>query len=290
MAVAASVPASEATEIGHVHEAVGVLAPRWSVWVLQTLQHHGTPMRFAEIQQKLPIVYPTSLTQRLQRLTDDGLLTLEPQEAGRTVYALTEQSSQLTPVYAALADWARVNLEDVGPTAHAQQAEDALTLLSGKYTTDVLWALRKHGELRSGELWRLICPEVSQMNISHRLRQLREDGLVARTGEGTRSPYHLTPAAAGLGSVYEAISAWSTGRAIATGSTRAVWGSPTTNHQATGSVAAAAIAASPRVSASVTVARVEPTWRRADLFSHAAPIQPRSADTLAGPHHSGRTR
>ncbi|KPI02886.1 transcriptional regulator, HxlR family [Actinobacteria bacterium OK074] len=284
MAVAAPTPAAPGPSIESVRATVDVLAPRWNVWVLQALQHSGAPVRFGALQQTLPVIPTSSLSRRLQHLTKNALVTVEAKGSRRAIYALADRAARLTPVYEALAHWSRTHLEDIGPTAYAQQSEDALALVSGKHAVEVLWALREHGEMRSGELWKRICPQMSDMAMSVRLRQLREDGLIMRTADSMLAPYRLTEAGHAFDPVYKAMSAWT---AVSAPTTTPPPPPATGVRRRSGSVAAAAVATGPRVSGPVTAQRPEPTWRRAELFSHTTPSPAAGA---AGPVHGGRGR
>ena len=69
-----------------------------------------------------------------------------------------------------------------------------LTLLSGSWTSYILWLLHEKGELRFGELKKQL-PGISAKVLTERLRKLEEAGLVHRTHEPTIPPkvsYRLT--------------------------------------------------------------------------------------------------
>jgi len=69
-----------------------------------------------------------------------------------------------------------------------------LTLLSGSWTSYILWLLHEKGELRFGELKKQL-PGISAKVLTERLRKLEEAGLVARTHVPTIPPkvsYRLT--------------------------------------------------------------------------------------------------
>ena len=78
-----------------------------------------------------------------------------------------------------------------------------LKLLSGPWTTHILWALQTHGTLRFGALKRAI-PGVSNRLLSERLRRLAAAGLVDREVVPTIPPqvsYRLSPLGCRLGEV-----------------------------------------------------------------------------------------
>lgn len=75
-----------------------------------------------------------------------------------------------------------------------------LRLLSGEWTTHILWALSRNGPTRHGELRRRI-EGISSKVLTDRLRMLEAAGLVHRSYEPTVPPkvtYELTQSGAKL--------------------------------------------------------------------------------------------
>ncbi|MEU1821310.1 helix-turn-helix domain-containing protein [Streptomyces abikoensis] len=299
-------PTSRTKDLRRVEEALAVIAPRWSVWMLQTLQQTSR-MRYHEVREKLPWLKDPAVSQRLAALADHGLVD-RTATAGRPVYyALTDRGRHLAPVQDALAAWADEYLEDTGPTARAEHVEDALKLITPRHATAVLWALQDNGPMRSGELSRVVTPDMSPMVMTSRLRQLGADGLVERVTDSHRSPYQLTAAARALGPVYTALSAWAAGRPP-TIAHHPVWApaqeaqqhpsaataGQTEQRQVRRTVAAAAAATSPhtpvfsrpRTTPTISAQRVAPSWRQSDLFSHTTRTAPPHRALAA----SGRSR
>lgn len=69
-----------------------------------------------------------------------------------------------------------------------------LRVISGPWTTYILWRLGNHGEVRFGELKKLV-PGISSRVLTERLRNLEEAGLVYRNHKPTIPPqvsYGLT--------------------------------------------------------------------------------------------------
>jgi DNA-binding HxlR family transcriptional regulator len=62
-----------------------------------------------------------------------------------------------------------------------------LTLLSGPWTTYILWLIRSKGSQRFGELKKAM-PLISSKMLTERLRMLEEEGIVNRHQEGTIPP------------------------------------------------------------------------------------------------------
>ena len=74
--------------------------------------------------------------------------------------------------------------------------DNALRLLSGEWTTHILWVLSNNGPTRHGELRRLV-EGVSSKVLTDRLRMLEAKGIVFRDYEPTIPPkvtYGLTNA------------------------------------------------------------------------------------------------
>ena len=70
-----------------------------------------------------------------------------------------------------------------------------LSLLTGPWTTYVLWLIRVNGEMRFGQLKKQM-PTISAKVLTERLRMLEEAGIVSRHQEATIPPkvsYKFTP-------------------------------------------------------------------------------------------------
>lgn len=93
-----------------------------------------------------------------------------------------------------------------------------LKLLTGPWTTYILWLLREHGELRFGQL-RKQMPNISAKVLTERLRMLEGAGIVLRTQENTIPPkvtYSFTQRGCELEELLDQINAlamkWSGGK------------------------------------------------------------------------------
>lgn len=122
-------PNSQASALNEVRveEALRVVAPKWTTWVVQTLAHHG-PMRVSEINAGLPFVHHTLLSKRLAEMESRGLLTRA--NATRAPYQLSEAGRALAPIQRSLADWSQSHLPRLGQLAGAERVEDALRRLA----------------------------------------------------------------------------------------------------------------------------------------------------------------
>lgn len=62
-----------------------------------------------------------------------------------------------------------------------------LSLLSGPWTTYILWLIRQHGEIRFGQLKKQM-PNISAKVLTERLRMLEQAGVISRHQENTIPP------------------------------------------------------------------------------------------------------
>lgn len=89
----------ESCPVAHALDMVG---DRWALLVIRELRLG--PRRFADLQAALPRIGPTTLTQRLRDLIDNGVLE-RTGEGRRAEYQLTAWGAELEPVFGALARW-----------------------------------------------------------------------------------------------------------------------------------------------------------------------------------------
>lgn len=62
-----------------------------------------------------------------------------------------------------------------------------LSLLTGPWTTYILWLIRQNGEIRFGQIKKQL-PAISSKVLTERLRMLEEAGIVSRRQENTIPP------------------------------------------------------------------------------------------------------
>jgi DNA-binding HxlR family transcriptional regulator len=88
-----------------VEAAVAVIGGKWKTLILWKLR--DAPLRFSELQERLPIVTPRMLTKALRELAEDGIVgrTAHAEIPPRVEYALTPLGEALTPVLDALNAW-----------------------------------------------------------------------------------------------------------------------------------------------------------------------------------------
>ena len=83
-------------------KATEILAERWTFLVIRELLSGAT--RFNEIRRGVPLMSPSLLARRLQRLEREGLVSREPCGSGH-LYCLTEAGRDLAPIVLRLSQW-----------------------------------------------------------------------------------------------------------------------------------------------------------------------------------------
>jgi DNA-binding HxlR family transcriptional regulator len=98
-----------------IARSLDMLGDRWTLLVLRELSL--ARQRFTDLRRHLPGIPPNVLSQRLKRLVDAGLVTIEelPPPAARSVYALTRRGREVVPVLRALVRFGMPELEPAGP-------------------------------------------------------------------------------------------------------------------------------------------------------------------------------
>lgn len=272
----AGTPQTGAARAQRVEDALSLIAPKWTTWVVQTLAQQHQPMRVREIARHLPFVSEPLVGKRLAQMHADGLVTRGADF--RAPYQLSGFGTSLSPVHLALTDWSHQHVRfAAGGVAGAERVEDAVRRLHLRHTTAVIQAL--HAEpmrlLHIAEAVGLDDPSTRQ-----RLIRLTDDGLVTRTGPRHGDPYTLTAAGRALGPVYAAVEHWSNPTAAGRPATKPV-ATATRVHGATqpgsdGIRTAAALRRSPAAPSG--------------LFSHAPAPQPRVPATITAQSSPARSR
>jgi DNA-binding HxlR family transcriptional regulator len=96
------------------------------------------------------------------------------------------------------------------PTCSAEQAENALKLLEGRWKLTIIFHLFRQPVSRLSELGRAI-PGVTQKMLIQQLRALEADGIVSRTVYAQMPPeveYRLTASGRELSPVFESLLGW----------------------------------------------------------------------------------
>ncbi len=89
-----------------VARALDVIGERWSLLVLRDLFLFG-PRRYRDFEISLEGVSPNTLSARLKRLEDEGVIARRPysRHPPRDAYALTDKGKALGPVLKSLKKW-----------------------------------------------------------------------------------------------------------------------------------------------------------------------------------------
>jgi DNA-binding HxlR family transcriptional regulator len=89
-----------------VARALDVVGEKWSLLILRDLFRKG-PLRFQEFEDGLPGVAPNTLSSRLKRLENQGVIgtRLYENHPPRYEYFLTDKGKALGPVLKALYSW-----------------------------------------------------------------------------------------------------------------------------------------------------------------------------------------
>ncbi len=92
-------------------------------WTLQIVHHLRERRRFCELQDLVGGVNPTTLSQRLKFLEEQGLILRRPisDAPPHVEYELTDKGRDLLPILDALASWAEKWLVLQGHAAHSRR-------------------------------------------------------------------------------------------------------------------------------------------------------------------------
>jgi DNA-binding HxlR family transcriptional regulator len=89
-----------------VARSLDVIGDRWMILILRDLVRDG-PRKFQDFERSLRRISPNTLSMRLKRLEDAGIVTRQfyEQHPPRAEYVLTEAGEELRPVLKALLTW-----------------------------------------------------------------------------------------------------------------------------------------------------------------------------------------
>ncbi|MGW7303955.1 winged helix-turn-helix transcriptional regulator [Streptomyces sp. NPDC054835] len=283
-------------DLRRVVETLEMISPRWSVWMLMTLASEPHGLRYSDVQSRLPWLIAGQITPRLRALCEVGLLERTALSNRHVTYGLTDRGRDLLPTLHALAEYGDQHLdkrlvatkvvkdgkEQVVELPEripaAQNAEDALALISYKHATPLLWALKERGPSSIVSLRKTVLPGYSPSAVYPPSHKLIDDRLVTArqldwpTGaEDEGMELRLTDAAHALAPIYRAASTWASGRPNKDSSSHPLWGKARRVGTArSGQWAAYQVRQAPR--AVVPVAQPPAPapvkmWRPGDLFS-----------------------
>lgn len=91
-------------------EVLRVLEGKWKIVIIVQLLAADGPLRFSELERRIPGVTQKMLIQQLKALEEDGIIvrTLYPQVPPKVEYSLSAIGSALGPAFDALVDWAKL--------------------------------------------------------------------------------------------------------------------------------------------------------------------------------------
>jgi DNA-binding HxlR family transcriptional regulator len=100
-------PASTAAIDALVRQAIGRIADRWTMEVLEVLDEHGT-QRFTGIARRVPGISQKMLTKTLREMEREGLVTrtVHPVIPPHVDYTLTRLGSELSEAFCGVWLWA----------------------------------------------------------------------------------------------------------------------------------------------------------------------------------------
>ena len=89
-----------------IARSLDVVGERWTILILRELVRFG-PRKFQEFERSLPRISPNTLSARLKRLEEAGIVERRfyEQHPPRAEYVLTEKGAGLRPVLKALFEW-----------------------------------------------------------------------------------------------------------------------------------------------------------------------------------------
>jgi len=93
-----------------VARTLDIVGERWTMLIVRDLVRFG-PRRFQDFDQSLRGISPNTLSARLKRLEDAGIVERRfyEQHPPRAEYVLTDKGDELRPVLKALFEWGRKN-------------------------------------------------------------------------------------------------------------------------------------------------------------------------------------
>jgi DNA-binding HxlR family transcriptional regulator len=100
-----------------IARSLDVIGERWTFLILRELVRFG-PRKFQEFERGLPGISPNTLSARLKRLEEAGVVERRfyEQHPPRAEYLLTARGEELRPVLKALFDWGQRHTEYAATT------------------------------------------------------------------------------------------------------------------------------------------------------------------------------
>lgn len=93
---------SLSTDEDLMHQAIKIFGDAWNLSIVRVLSE--TTQRFNELQRNLGNISPTTLTDRLKKLENYGLIVQEKQTVDQlsVIYSLTDKGKKMLPILQAI--------------------------------------------------------------------------------------------------------------------------------------------------------------------------------------------
>lgn len=92
------------TTLGTVDAATHILGDKWTPLLLRFLLTHST-VRFCQLQDMTGDINPRTLSARLAKLEEQGIIIKHATSASRCEYELTQKGRDLLPVLNKMHEW-----------------------------------------------------------------------------------------------------------------------------------------------------------------------------------------
>ncbi len=90
--------------VGTLDAATDILGDKWTPRLLRFFMDNET-VRFCQLQDLAGDINPRTLSARLVKLENSGIIMKQPMSGSRCEYSLTEKGQDLLPVLECMHDW-----------------------------------------------------------------------------------------------------------------------------------------------------------------------------------------
>ncbi len=91
-------------QVGEINAATDILGDKWTPKLLRFFMHAET-VRFCQLQDLAGDINPRTLSARLVKLEQHGVIKKRPTTASRCEYMLTKKGKDLLPILESMHDW-----------------------------------------------------------------------------------------------------------------------------------------------------------------------------------------
>ena len=92
------------SSVGSVDAATRIIGDKWTPRLLRFFLAEPT-IRFCQLQDMTGDINPRTLSARLVKLEDEGIIAKRPTSASRCEYELTQKGRDLLPILDCMHDW-----------------------------------------------------------------------------------------------------------------------------------------------------------------------------------------